>query len=264
MGEAAKFSQPHEVACNKDVDYRTCKEVADWNIDPSGRYFHYCDNETIHGLEYMEGEFPFEQVPEGMTIVCDMSSSIGTKRINWDRTGVVYAGASKNLGPAGMTLLIVRNDLIPNPRPATPFLLDWEVYAKAQTMFMNTPPCWTIYVCGLNFQHMIKNGGLDRFIADAGEKSRLFYEYMDSTDGFFSNTIDPKYRSRVNIPFRVCNNAEMEAKFARDAVAADLIDLAGHSLVGACRASFYSAMPMEGVQKLIAFMKTWREQNPQQ
>lgn len=127
MDEAAKFSQPHEVANNKDIDYTTCKEPAEWNINPKGCYFHYCDNETIHGLEYLD--FPFEAVPADMTIVCDMSSSIGTKRVNWNRVGVVYAGASKNLGPAGVTVLIARNDFIPNPRPATPLLLDWQVFA---------------------------------------------------------------------------------------------------------------------------------------
>lgn len=104
---------PHEVANNSDIGYRTAKEPAEWNLNINGRYFHYCDNETIHGIEY--NEFPFEKVPEGMTIVADMSSNIATKRIRWDRLGVVYAGASKNLGPAGVTVVIVRENLIPNP-----------------------------------------------------------------------------------------------------------------------------------------------------
>lgn len=155
--EAKKYQNPHVVATNKS-DYNTCPEPSEWNIDPNAKYFHYCDNETIQGLQFLD--FPYEQVPENMTIVVDMSSSICTKRINWNRVGVVYGGASKNVGPAGACVVIVRRDLIKAPRANTPMLLSWKEFSDAPNQFMNTPPCYTIYMCGLNLQHMIAKGGI--------------------------------------------------------------------------------------------------------
>ena len=260
IAEAKKYCTPNEVASSVDINWKTVPQPETWNIDPSGQFFHYCDNETIQGVEY--NDFPYENVPENMTIVADMSSNIATKKLNWDRLGVVYAGASKNLGPAGATIVIIRKDLIPGHMKQTPILCDWDLFSNAQNTFLNTPPCWTIYMCGLNFQYMLQKGGLEFYEKETAEKAKMLYEYMDSTEGYYINDVDPTYRSRVNIPFSICNNVEMETKFAKDAIAADLTDLAGHPLVGKCRASIYCPMPIEGVRKLVQFMKEWKEANP--
>lgn len=197
-----------------------------------------------------------------MTVVCDMSSNFASKKIDWSRYGVVYAGAQKNVGPAGVCITIIRKSLIKPCRKDTPLMMDWDLSWKAANTCHNTPNCWSIYVCGLNIAYMIEQGGLDAMNAKADERSKLFYAYIDSTEGYYINKCSPKYRSRMNHPFRIKNDAELEKKFAAEAQANNLKELPGHVTVGGCRASFYNAMPLKGVEELIEFMKKFRAENP--
>lgn len=191
-----------------------------------------------------------------------MSSNICSKPIDWSKYGVVYASAQKNVGPAGVTFVIARNDLISGHRSDTPYLCEWERQLKGQNMFWNTPCCWSIYVCGLNIQHMLEQGGIPKMQANAIERSRMLYDYIDSSGGYYTNTVDEKYRSRINVPFRVCKNKTLEAKFVAEATQAGLIGLKGHVTAGGCRASLYNAMPIDGVRALIDFMAKFKAENP--
>lgn len=260
INEASKYCNVHEVTNNSALGKKSIADPSEWTVDPNAKYFHYCDNETIEGVEFPE--FPFDKVPEGMPIVADMSSNILTRPLDWSKLGVVYSGASKNIGPAGVTFVVVRNDLIPGHRSDTPLLCDWETYSKAQNTFHNTPSCWAIYMSGLNLAHMIEQGGVEAMAAKAAELSSKFYEVLDSSDGYYINLVDKKYRSRINIPFRVCDNEELEDKFNREAHEAGLVDTNGHGLQKGSRVSFYNAMPREGVEALIQFMAAFKANNP--
>lgn len=251
----------NEVTNNKGIGYRSIADPSEWNIDPNAKFFHYCDNETIQGLEF-DQLFPFELVPQGQTLVCDMSSNFLTKEIDWSKYGVVYAGAQKNVGPAGVCITIIRNDLIAGHRSDTPYMCDWELFSKSQNTFSNTPPCWPIYVCGLNLAYMIEQGGIPVMKERAVQRSNLLYAYIDSSGGYYKNNVEGKYRSRVNVPFRVCANDALEKKFIADAEAAGLLELKGHRSVGGIRASMYNAMPIEGVHALIEFMTAFKANNP--
>lgn len=187
-----------------------------------------------------------------------MSSNFMSRPIDWSKFGVVYAGAQKNMGPSGATIVIVRNDLIKGHRSDTPLGCDWELQSKSQNMFFNTPSTWPIYMCGLNVAHMIKQGGIPVMQALAKERSELLYGYLDASDGYYINNVNPRYRSRINVPFRICNNNELEAKFIMEATAAGFIELKGHAAVGGIRASIYNAMPVEGVKALLVFMTLFR------
>lgn len=151
--EAGKYCQPNEVASNKAAKYATIADPSEWNIKKDAKYFHYCSNETIQG--FTMHDFPYEVIPEGQILVADMSSNFCTTRINWEKYGMIYAGAQKNIGPAGVCMGFVRKDLLgKNMRKDTPMLLDWKTFANAPQTFRNTPCCWSIYMCGLNLAHM--------------------------------------------------------------------------------------------------------------
>lgn len=191
-----------------------------------------------------------------------MSSNFASRPVDWSKYGVVYAGAQKNVGPAGVCIAVIRKDLIGKFKYNGPLLCDWDSFNKAANTFHNTPCCWSIYVCGLNIDYMLKQGGLPAMQELANKRSSMLYDYIDNSDGYYSNAIQKRWRSRMNIPFRVCKDADLEAKFVKDAAAAGFLDLAGHRSVGGCRASIYNAMPIEGVQALIDFMKHFKEANP--
>lgn len=256
--EAKKYCTANEVWPDSKGKFNTLPEVSAWNIDKEAAYFHYCDNETIHGVEFQE--FPFEAVGD-MTLVCDMSSNMCSRPINWEKYGVVYAGAQKNVGPAGVCVAVIREDLIGHQRPETPLLCDWKTFSVAPNQFHNTPSCWPIYVCGLNIAHMKKNG-LQHYQDLAAQRSKMFYDFVDASEGYYTNPVDPKYRSRMNIPFRVKSDDALETKFLKEAAEHDLIELKGHRSVGGCRVSVYNAMPIEGVEALISFMKKFQAANP--
>ena len=193
-----------------------------------------------------------------------MSSNLLTKEIDWNKYDLVYAGAQKNVGPAGVTIVIVRSTLVKGHRSDTPLICDWELFSKAQNMFHNTPACFPIYMCGLNLAYIIEQGGVPAMKAMAEKRSELLYDCIDSSDGYYINQVDPKYRSRINIPFRVCFDAKLEAQFLEEAAQSGLIDLKGFRTVGGCRASLYSAMPLEGVHALVNFMNDFKQRNPRQ
>ena len=160
------------------------------------------------------------------------------------------------MGPAGATIVVVREDLIGKQRKDTPILCDWEAFSKAPTTFYNTPCCWSIYMCGLNIEYMLEQGGIPVMAEKAEQRSKLLYDFLDSTDGYYHNNVKPQFRSRMNIPFRVgYSDEDLENKFIRESSEAGLIDLKGHKSVGGIRASIYNAMPIEGVQALINFCK---------
>lgn len=256
--EAKKYCTANEVWPDSNSKFQTVPEPSTWNIDKDGAYFHYCDNETIHGVEFQE--FPSEVIGD-MTLVCDMSSNFCSKPIQWEKYGVVYAGVQKNVGPAGVCIAVIRDDLIGHQKKETPLLCDWKTFGAAPNKFHNTPACWPIYVCGLNLAYM-KNKGLKAIQEEAALKSKMLYDYIDSSEDYYTNPVDPRYRSRMNIPFRVKKDDKLETKFLKEAQDAGLIELKGHRSVGGCRASIYNAMPVEGVQALIEFMKKFRSENP--
>ena len=212
--EGSKFVKATEAANNKSIKYASIADPADWNIDPKARFFHYCMNETIQGFQFHD--FPYDAVPEGQHLVSDMSSSFTAGPIDWSKHAVVYAGAQKNLGPAGATVTVVREDLLGNPRPDTPLLCDWTIYSKAPNTFQNTPCTWAIYMAGLNLAHMRKIG-LPELTAQAKRKSSLLYDYIDNSNGYYSNGVESKYRSHTNVPFRVKADADLEKKFIEEA-----------------------------------------------
>lgn len=193
--------------------FNTIPDVSTWHIErDDAAYFHYCDNETVHGVEFKA--FPYEEIlnkrgPKGeeLLLVSDMSSNLCSREIDWDKHAVVYAGSQKNVGPAGACITVIREDLIGRyKRPDTPAICDWETFLHAPAKLHNTPATWSIYVCGLNIAHMLREGGVRHYDELAKARSNMLYEYMDGSQGFYVNNVDPRYRSRMNIPFRVNND----------------------------------------------------------
>ena len=182
-----------------------------WNIDQEGAYFHYCDNETFHGVEF--NNFPFELMGN-MPLVCDMSSNFGTRFVDWSKYAMVYAGAQQNFGPAGVCIVVVREDYIGHQRADTPTMLSWQAFRDAPNQFYNTPACYSIYVMGLNLA-LMKANGLQYYTKLASQKSKMLYDFIDGSEGFYSNDVDVKYRSRTNIPFRIRGDEKLECEFLK-------------------------------------------------
>lgn len=258
LKDAQKYGEITQVLTPALKEYTGCPDFSEWKVDPDAGYFHYCENETIFGVEF--NNFPFEELKD-QTLVCDMSSNFCTRPIDFSKYGVVYAGAQKNVGPAGVTITIIRDDLLDKFVDTTPEVVKWKSHVEAAGQCYNTPCCWSIYMCGLNIAYMLEKG-LEQVEAEAVEKSKMLYDYIESSDGYYTNPVDPAFRSRVNIPFRVKKDDDYEKKFLSGAEKAGLIELKGHRSVGGCRASLYNAMPKEGVQALINYMKKFREENP--
>jgi len=225
----------------------TVKSVQDWQFNKDSAYVHYCPNETIEGIEINEvpdtGEIP---------LVADMSSNILSKPLDVSKFGIIYAGAQKNIGPSGLGVVIVRDDLLGKARQETPSIFNYEVMAKNDSMF-NTPPTYSWYLAGLVFKWLKAQGGLTA-IAELNEaKAKLLYEFIDSSD-FYSNNVAGQNRSQMNVPFQL-QDAALDLSFLADSQAENLLALKGHRIVGGMRASIYNAMPLEGVKSLIAFME---------
>ncbi len=216
-------------------------------------YVHYCPNETISGVEIFE-----EPKVGNAVLVADMSSNILSRKIDVSKFGLIYAGAQKNLGPAGITIVIVREDLIGNARKATPSIWDYAVQTKADSM-INTPPTFAWYLCALVFKHLLTLGGLDAMEQRNRTKAELLYQYLDNSR-LFRNTVAKQNRSIMNVTFTTGND-ELNAKFVAEATAAGLQALKGHKVLGGMRASIYNAMPIEGVQALVAFMQKFEAEN---
>jgi phosphoserine aminotransferase len=238
--------------------YTGCPDFSEWDVKDDAAFFHFCDNETIYGVEF--NNFPYEEL-KNQELVVDMSSNFCTRPIDFTKYGVVYAGAQKNVGPAGVCITIVREDLLGKAMKDTTSMLDWQVTAKATDQFYNTPCCWSIYMCGLNIAYMLEKG-LDKIEAEAVKKSGMLYTTIEGSGGYYTNPVDEGFKSRVNVPFRVKKDADLEKKFLVGAAEAGMIELKGHRSVGGCRASIYNAMGEEGVQALVDYMKKFQEENP--
>jgi phosphoserine aminotransferase len=244
--DALPFGDMSIAASSESIGYTKAPDLKEWKIDSSASYIHFCSNETIHGVEYFD-------LPSVKTIpvVADMSSHILSRPVDISQFGVIYAGAQKNIGPAGLTIVIVRDDLLEVASPLTPSVFNWKTQAENQSM-INTPTTYSIYMAGLVFEWLIELGGLAAIEKQNIKKAELLYNYIDSSD-FYSNPIDIKNRSRMNVPFRI-QNEDLHASFVTGAENLGMIGLKGHRLVGGIRASIYNAMPIEGVQALVDYM----------
>ncbi|KAL3137796.1 Phosphoserine aminotransferase [Trebouxia sp. C0009 RCD-2024] len=254
-----KGAQEAQKYCKVNVaakgDNKHVPAQKDWKLQKQAKYVHYCDNETIQGVE-------FKSVPDvGETLlVADMSSNFCSKPVDVSKYGLIYAGAQKNIGPSGVTVYIIRNDLVGHAREETPATLDFKVMEGSM---YNTPPCWAIYMCGLVFNHMLKNGGIEAMQKTNQAKAKVLYDAIDGSDGFYVNPIDKANRSNMNVPFTIPSSQELEAVFVKEAAAAGMVQLKGHRSVGGMRASIYNSMPVEGVQHLVDFMKEFQESHKQ-
>lgn len=247
IGEAKKFGSVNVVTDNKDKNCSYVPAFETWQRDPNAAYLHYTPNETIGGVE-------FNWIPEtgDVPLVADMSSNILSRVIDVSKFGLIYAGAQKNIGPAGLTLVIVRDDLIGQVAAGAPTMLDYKTHAENDSMY-NTPPTFAIYMAGLVFQWLKKNGGIAAMEQVNIAKANLLYGAIDASNGFYNCPVNPADRSRMNVPFTL-KDAAQDGDFLKQADARGLLQLKGHRSVGGMRASIYNAMPLEGVQALVGFM----------
>ena len=252
--EAKKYGEVYAVATSKPDNFTYVPDTTRESFHKDAAYVHVCFNNTIYGTK-------FHYIPDtgDIPLVADMSSCIISEPVDVSKFGVIYAGAQKNMAPAGLTLVIVREDLLGNARPETPSMLDWKLMADNESMY-NTPPCYPIYMAKLVYEWILSLGGLDAMKAYNENKANLLYDYIDS-QSYYTAPVKKECRSMMNVTF-VTGNADLDKKFASEASAAGLKNLKGHRSVGGMRASIYNAMPTEGVEKLIAFMKDFAEKNP--
>jgi len=229
------------------------KPSSEWPISPDAAYVHYCPNETVDGIEIFE-------VPNtgNIPLVADMSSTILSREFDVSKFGLIYAGAQKNIGPSGLTLVIVREDLLGKAHLDTPSILNYEIQAKNGSMY-NTPPTYAWYLAGLVFDWLLAKGGVSAMAEINHHKAQLLYQYIDQST-FYKNSIVPDNRSLMNIPFWLADDS-LSAEFVKQAEAQGLTALKGHRMVGGMRASIYNAMPIEGVQALINFMDSFAQQH---
>ncbi|MFP5441742.1 MAG: 3-phosphoserine/phosphohydroxythreonine transaminase [Gammaproteobacteria bacterium] len=244
--EARKYCDVNVVASAEAQNFTTVPDIAGWKYSKNAAYLHITPNETIHGVE-------FEFVPEvDVPVVADLSSSILSRPIDVSKYGLIYAGAQKNIGPAGLVVVIVRDDLIGEVLPGTPTMLDYKVQADNGSMY-NTPSTYSWYLSGLVFKWLKQQGGVAAMAAINQRKASHLYHYIDGS-GFYSSPVDPRFRSWMNVPFTL-EDASLEKVFLKEADAAGLLNLAGHRSVGGMRASLYNAVPEAAVEALVAFMK---------
>ncbi len=246
IGEARKFCEVNVAATGEAGNFSTIPAFESWQLDSSAAYVHYTPNETIGGVE-------FHWIPETgeVPLVADMSSTILSRPIDVSRFGLIYAGAQKNIGPAGLTVVIVRDDLIGKPLAGTPTMFDYQVHADNASMY-NTPPTYAWYLAGLVFKWLLGQGGLDAMAEINRRKSQQLYAAIEASD-FYSSPVDAACRSWMNVPFTLAD-AALDAAFLEQAGQAGLLNLKGHRSVGGMRASIYNAMPESGIAALIDFM----------
>jgi phosphoserine aminotransferase len=251
--EAQKYGKVNVAASGKESGYTAIPKRETWQLDPDAAYVHICANETIGGVEY-------RTIPDVGTVplVADVSSTILSRPVDVSRFGALYGGAQKNIGPAGVTLVIVREDLIGHALPITPSAFDYKIQSDNDSMF-NTPPTYTIYIAGLVFKWIKAQGGLVAMEAHNRKKASLLYDYLDQSR-FYSNPVAHEDRSLMNVPFKLKDDA-LDAAFLKGAEARGMLQLKGHRSVGGMRASIYNAMPIEGVQALVTYMKEFEAQH---
>jgi len=253
FGEGERLGKINAAASSKAEKYYTIPEPASWNISADAAYVYYTDNETITGVE-------FADIPDvgDVPLVCDMTSNFLSRPFDVSKFGIAFASAQKNFGPAGLACVVIREDLIGRAGPQVPFLYDLEVTAKNDSMF-NTPPTFNWYFAGLIYKWIRKQGGLKAMDQKACERSGKLYSIIDTSD-FYSNPIDKKFRSRMNVPF-ILRDDTLNDTFLSEAKSNGLIELKGHRSVGGMRASIYNGMPMEGIDTLIDFMQDFEKRH---
>ena len=250
--EASRYGDAKAVASSKDKTFSYIPEIDKSQCRPDADYFHICLNNTIYGTKW--AELPDVDVP----LVADMSSCILSEPVDVSKFALIYAGAQKNMGPAGLTVVIIREDMIGHARDITPTMLNYQIHADNGSMY-NTPPTYSIYILKLVLEWVKEMGGLEAMKAHNEKKAAVIYDFLDSSK-MFKATVRGKDRSLMNIPF-VTGNEELDAKFVAEAKKAGFINIKGHRSVGGMRASVYNAMPIEGCEKLVAFMKKFEEEN---
>lgn len=251
--EAQKYGDARAVASSADKTFSYIPKTTKEDFRQDADYVHICLNNTIYGTLYHE-------IPDtgDVTLVADISSCFLSEPIDVSRFGVLFGGAQKNVAPAGLTVVIIRKDLIGNARDICPTMLDYKIHADAQSLY-NTPPCYSIYVCKLVLEWIKRKGGVEAIAEINRKKAKILYDFLDSSK-MFRGTVVPEDRSLMNVPF-VTDNDELNKKFIKEAEEAGFINLKGHRTVGGMRASIYNAMPVEGVEALVEFMKKFEAEN---
>jgi phosphoserine aminotransferase len=253
IGEARKYCAVNVAASSEDRNFSYVPKQAAWKASADAAYIHITSNETIGGIEY-------HWTPDtgSVPLVADMSSNILARPLDVPKYGLIYAGAQKNIGPAGLVIVIVREDLIGQAAPGTPTIFDYKVQAENDSMY-NTPPTYSLYIAGLVFQWLKKNGGLVAMQETNRRKAGLIYDLVDAS-GFYTSPVAKEDRSIMNIPFRL-KSESLDEEFLKQAKAQGLLQLKGHRSVGGMRASIYNAMPLEGVQALVGFMREFEKRH---
>lgn len=252
--EAKMYGEAVELASSADETFSYIPDCSDLPITDDMDYVYICENNTIYGTK-------FKTLPntKGKDLVADVSSCFLSEPVDVTKYGIIYGGVQKNVGPAGMVIVIIREDLIRDDvLPGTPTMLKYKTQADNDSLY-NTPPCYDIYICGKVFKWLLKNGGLSAMKELNEKKAKILYDYLDSSK-LFKGTVRKEDRSLMNVPF-VTGNEELDAKFVKEATEAGFVNLKGHRTVGGMRASIYNAMPIEGVEKLVEFMKKFEEEN---
>lgn len=251
--EASRYGKCNAVASSKDKTFSYIPELDKSKFDPEADFFHICYNNTIYGTR-------FNELPDtgDVPIIADMSSCILSEPVDVSKYGMIYAGAQKNMGPAGLTVVIIREDLIGNAMDITPTMFNYQIHADNGSMY-NTPPTYGIYILGLVLDWVAEKGGLEAMAKYNAEKAAILYDFLDESK-LFKATVQGKDRSLMNVPF-VTGNEELDAKFVSEAKKAGLINIKGHRSVGGMRASIYNAMPIDGVKALVEFMRKFEAEN---
>ena len=252
--EAQKYGKANKIASSEDRTFSYIPDCQDLPISEDADYVYICENNTIYGTK-------FKPLPntKGKTLVADVSSCFLSEPVDVEKYGLIYGGVQKNIGPAGMVIVIIREDLIrEDVLPGTPTMLTYKTHADAKSLY-NTPNCYCIYMCGKVFKWLKRNGGLAAMKEKNEKKAAILYDFLDSSS-LFHGTVEKKDRSLMNVPF-VTGDKELDAKFVKEAEEAGFVNLKGHRSVGGMRASIYNAMPIEGVEALVAFMKKFEEEN---
>lgn len=251
--EAQRFGTVNVAATAEDSKFTAIPKQSGWKLDPGAAYVHICSNETIGGVQ-------FHWTPDtgAVPLVADMSSDILSRRIDVGRYGLIYAGAQKNMGPSGLTVVIVREDLLGHALPVTPSAFNYKTQADADSMY-NTPPTYAIYIMGLVLQHVKAMGGMEAVEAHNAAKARILYDFLDGSS-FFRNPVAKEDRSLMNVPFWL-KDAALDEAFLKGAQARGMIQLKGHRSVGGMRASIYNAMPVEGVRALVQYMQEFEKEH---
>ncbi|MDO4325737.1 MAG: 3-phosphoserine/phosphohydroxythreonine transaminase [bacterium] len=252
--EAKKYGTVNAVASSADKTFSYIPDCSDLPISEDADYVYICENNTIYGTK-------FKELPntKGKTLVADVSSCFLSEPVDVTKYGLIYGGVQKNVGPAGVVIVIIREDLISEDvLPGTPTMMQYKTHADAKSLY-NTPPAYGIYICGKVFKWLKKQGGLAAMKEYNEKKAKILYDFLDQSK-LFKGTVVKEDRSLMNVPF-VTGDADLDAKFVKEATAAGFVNLKGHRTVGGMRASIYNAMPIEGVEKLVAFMKEFEEKN---